>query len=49
VDLSVICPDDGPEYTAPQIQVRVALTAQPRTKPEPAHDNGPRPVPDGCN
>ncbi|MFD0033826.1 hypothetical protein ACWGDS_16540 [Streptomyces sp. NPDC055059] len=50
IDPGVVCPD-GPEFTALQIQiqVRTALTTQPRKEPELARDSGRRPMCDGCS
>jgi len=49
VEPGVVCPDDGPEFTALQNQVRAALTMEPRKKPELARDSGRRPMCDGCS
>ena len=43
----VICPDDGPEFTAVEVQVRAALREKPRKEPELARGGG-RPMCDGC-
>ncbi|MGW6893709.1 hypothetical protein [Streptomyces chartreusis] len=47
-DPGVVCPDDGPEFTALESQVRSALMVKPRKEPELARDSGPRPMCDGC-
>jgi hypothetical protein len=49
IDPGVVCPNDGPEFTALQLQVRAALTMKPRKEPELAHDSGRRPMCDGCS
>ncbi|MGW3820081.1 hypothetical protein [Streptomyces sp. NPDC005046] len=37
-DPGIICPDDGPEFTALQIQVRAALQLEPRKLSDLARD-----------
>ncbi|MFE5688166.1 hypothetical protein [Streptomyces sp. NPDC056512] len=49
IDPGVVCPDDGPQFTALQSQVRAALTMKPRKEPELAHGSGRRPMCDGCS
>ncbi|MFD7780484.1 hypothetical protein [Streptomyces sp. NPDC059753] len=49
IDPGVVCPDDGPEFTALQLQVQAALTMKPRKEPELARDSGRRPMCDGCS
>ncbi|MFJ7041444.1 hypothetical protein PS783_37090 (plasmid) [Streptomyces enissocaesilis] len=46
-DPGVVCPDDGPEFSALQDQVRQALTHEPRKKPELARRSG-RALCNGC-
>ncbi|WP_259446188.1 phosphoadenosine phosphosulfate reductase [Streptomyces geysiriensis] len=46
-DPGIVCPDDGPEFTALQDQVRQALTHEPRKKPELARRPG-RALCNGC-
>ncbi|MFE7077090.1 hypothetical protein ACFU96_44090 [Streptomyces sp. NPDC057620] len=43
----VICPDDGPEFTALQVQVRAALQVEARKLPDLAHHQG-RALCTGC-
>ncbi|MGW1193684.1 phosphoadenosine phosphosulfate reductase [Streptomyces sp. NPDC002559] len=47
LDPGVVCPDDGPEFTALQEQVRAALRKAPRKTPDRAR-NGGRALCDGC-
>ncbi len=46
-DPGIVCPDDGPDFTALQTQVRQALRREPRKKPELARRAG-RALCDGC-
>ncbi|MFG2691623.1 hypothetical protein ACGFWG_36610 [Streptomyces sp. NPDC048405] len=46
-DPGVVCPDDGPEFTALQEQVRQTLKREPRKKPELAR-RARRALCDGC-
>ncbi|MGW4516420.1 hypothetical protein ACWEO4_31530 [Streptomyces sp. NPDC004393] len=46
-DPGVVCPDDGPEFTALKKQVRAALKKKPRKEPELARRAG-RALCDGC-
>ncbi|NUK21659.1 phosphoadenosine phosphosulfate reductase [Streptomyces lunaelactis] len=46
-DPGVVCPDDGPEFTALQKQVRQTLRKEPRKEPELARRGG-RALCDGC-
>ncbi|MEU0949846.1 phosphoadenosine phosphosulfate reductase [Streptomyces canus] len=46
-DPGVVCPDDGPEFTALEDQVRAALKKEPRKEPELARGSG-RALCDGC-
>ncbi|MFD9464261.1 phosphoadenosine phosphosulfate reductase [Streptomyces sp. NPDC060027] len=46
-DPGIICLDDGPEFTALQIQVRAALQLEPRKLPDLARDRG-RALCNGC-
>ncbi|MBQ0953844.1 hypothetical protein [Streptomyces sp. RK76] len=46
-DPGIVCPDDGPDFTALQTQVRQALQREPRKKPELARRAG-RALCDGC-
>ncbi|MFJ3213888.1 adenine nucleotide alpha hydrolase family protein [Streptomyces flaveolus] len=46
-DPGIVCPDDGPEFTALQEQVRQAIQLEPRKKPELARHTG-RALCDGC-
>ncbi|MFE3268901.1 phosphoadenosine phosphosulfate reductase [Streptomyces sp. NPDC059215] len=46
-DPGVICPDDGPDFTALQQQVRTALEVEPRKTPDLARDSG-RALCNGC-
>ncbi|MGW7425732.1 phosphoadenosine phosphosulfate reductase [Streptomyces sp. NPDC054813] len=46
-DPGVVCPDDGPEFTALTKQVRTALQKEPRKEPELARHGG-RALCDGC-
>ena len=43
----VVRPDDGPEFTALEEQVRAALKREPRKEPDLARDGG-RALCDGC-
>ncbi|WP_158711653.1 hypothetical protein [Streptomyces xylophagus] len=43
-DPGVVCPDDGPEFTALQDQVRAALEKEPRKEPDLAPPSRPRHV-----
>ncbi|MET8291490.1 phosphoadenosine phosphosulfate reductase [Streptomyces sp. NPDC005132] len=46
-DPGIICPDDGPDFTALQDQVRAALKVEPRKLPDLARDGG-RALCSGC-
>ncbi|WP_205523211.1 hypothetical protein [Streptomyces sp. RLB3-17] len=46
-DPGVVCPDDGPDFTALQEQVRERLKKDPRKEPEMARRSG-RALCDGC-
>ncbi|WP_344076176.1 phosphoadenosine phosphosulfate reductase [Streptomyces crystallinus] len=46
-DPGVICPDDGPEFIALEVQIRAALKQKPRKEPRLARRNGRTPC-DGC-
>ncbi|MFE9769774.1 phosphoadenosine phosphosulfate reductase [Streptomyces sp. NPDC005808] len=46
-DPGVVCPDDGPEFAALQVQVRAALQLEPRKLPDLARDSG-RALCNGC-
>ncbi|MFF3249347.1 hypothetical protein ACFYWY_37840 [Streptomyces sp. NPDC002870] len=46
-DPGIVCPDDGPEFTALQEQVGAALEKEPRKEPDLARRDGRTPC-DGC-
>ncbi|WP_186356836.1 hypothetical protein [Streptomyces sp. SLBN-118] len=46
-DPGIVCPDDGPEFTALENQARAALQEEPRKEPKLARGSG-RAMCDGC-
>ncbi|WP_405803406.1 hypothetical protein OG729_39400 [Streptomyces sp. NBC_00210] len=47
-DPGIVCPDDGPEFTALEVHVRAALKREPRKEPKLARGSG-RAMCDGCS